>query len=224
MVCAFLALLLLTTSFRQDTSAYAPAAELLQRMREANDRIADLRCTFTMEIKKEGRAIPLQRTVFRYRSHPEIIHLTFMSPYEGRIVCYRQGSSGGQMRVRPDGFWHFLTATLDPTGDRAMEDAIDPVTMQGFPNIVAAAQRLLDTARTTGRYSVTIDSGRRSSISGGTIRMQFRASASEEFIMEVDASTFLPFLVSRRCGSSSAVYRYENIETNPGMSDAEFDV
>jgi outer membrane lipoprotein-sorting protein len=206
----------------QDAEPFEAASHLLLQMQDANRNIADMRCLFTMEITKDGHVLPVQHTILRYRSHPEIIHLTFLEPHEGRKVVYRKDENGGTMRVRPDGFWGFFTLRLDPLGRRAMEEAIDPITAQGFPNIVTAAERLLQSARAAGHAQVHVDTLPSTTGLAPTIRLLFQTGDSLETSLEVDARTFLPARISKRDRANAAVYRYENIEVNPGIPEEEF--
>jgi outer membrane lipoprotein-sorting protein len=220
MICTVLTALAMTLAPPKDPAAIVSVGRVLQQMKEANGRISDLRCSFTAEVVKEGRPLPIQQTVFRYRSRPELIHLTFLSPHGGRKVCLRRDEKGEHLRVRPDGVFRFMTLSLDPRGGRAMEEAIDPITLQGFPNIVAAAEALLG----SDQYNVALDTVPPTPGSSGFLRIRFQASDTETFLLEVDSRTLLPHAITRRSGSNFAVYRYEKIEVNPGLSDSEFEL
>jgi hypothetical protein len=201
----------------QAQSVLEEASRLLDRMAEANARIADLRCEFHASVLKGSRAFPPQRAILRYRARPETVHLTFLEPCRGRVVRYGRDLDGGKLRVRPEGLLHFTTLSLDPLGARAMAETLDPITVQGFPNIVAAARQLLETARRTGSPAVSLEA------LPGSLRLAFR-SATDELTLEVDPATFLPGRVTRRRGGDSARYRYERIEVNPGLAESDFDL
>jgi len=198
---------------------YDEAVRLLANMKRENARITDMRCTFTMVITKSNKRMPMQHLIFRYRKQPETIHLTFVNPHKGRKVVYVRGDK--KMKVRPDGFWKFTTVTLDPLSDRAMEGSIDPVTAQGFSQIVSAAERLIRNSVSQPGYSIKIEQ-KKVDDSKNCIQLMIRTPESEEYILLVDSATFFPFQILKQTKQGSAIYTYTDIQVNPGMADSEF--
>ena len=161
----------------------------------------------------------MQRMILRYKAKPETIHLTFLEPHRGRKVLYVRGDK--KMKVRPDGFWSFTTVRIDPNSERGMEEGIDPITAQGFPEIVSAAERLLKNSTTDPGSSVAVDEVKLENSRDG-IQLAIHTDDGEKYMLLVDASTHFPWKIIKQTGKGSAVYSYENIEVNPNMPESEF--
>jgi hypothetical protein len=219
MIYAILTLVLVLQPGKTRDAEFHRAIYILDQMKRANELVVDMQCVFTMDVVKEKTHLPLQRTIFRYRTHPETILLTFIEPHKGRTVVY---TPEGGMRVRPDGILHFMTFSVDPLSDRAMEEAIDPITAQGFPRIVAVIDSILHTPKTARKYTVSIDSVYASPGQKKTYSISLSKSPSDSLTLEVDAATFFPSKVVKIAGTSSAVYRYEDIEINKGLLENDF--
>ena len=217
-VVAFLAIALFVKNTDCE-SPYNAAIHLLEQMKQANAAVIDLRCNFKMEITKNKKKLPMQRMLFRYKAKPETIHLTFLEPHRGRKVLYVRGDK--KMKVRPDGFWSFTTVRIDPNSERGIEDGIDPITAQGFPEIVSAAERLLKNSTTDPGSSVVIDEVKLEDSRDG-IQLAIHTDDGEKYMLLVDASTHFPVKIIKQTGKGSAVYSYENIEVNPNMPESEF--
>ena len=201
----------------------ADAARLLSLMKAANASVVDLKCTFRFQVTKNGKEFPRHHAILRLRSEPETIHMTFVEPYKGRKVLYVKGQNHGKLRVRPGGFWKFLVVSLDPEGEQAMEGAIDPLTAQGFPNVVRRAEEILEGARGGGDCLVSVDwnvEGEK----GVYARLRIAGPGVGEMTLLVDQATYFPFQIVKRKGRNGATYTYENIQLNPGMKDSEFTV
>ena len=195
------------------------ALNVLAKMKLANNAIVDMRCEFTMDIIKKSKRLPKQRMIFRYRSNPETIHLTFLNPHKGRKVLYVRGDE--KMKVRPDGFWKFTTVSLDPNSERAMEDGIDPITSQGFPQIVSAAGQMVEDSLNVPGYRVLtgekiVDGSR------NCVELSIRTPQHEEYTLLIDSTTFFPYKILKSTPQGRAVYVYDAIQLNPGMPDREF--
>jgi hypothetical protein len=201
----------------------AEAVRLLDLMKAANDSVVDLKCVFRFQVTKNGKEFPLHLTVLRMRTKPETIHMTYLSPHKGRKVLYVKGHNHDHLKVRPGGFWRFLVVSIDPQGERAMEGAIDPLTAQGFPNIVKKAEEILKKVRDGGGGEVSVDWN----VPGAKgVYARFRVAGPEvgEMIMLVDQATYFPFQIVKRVAGDKATYTYEDVQLNPGMQDAEFAV
>ncbi len=220
-VPALTALTILFRAWGGQTSPNIEAVSILERMKTANEAIVDMRCTFTFEVTKDGKKHPAYRTVFRYRKDPETIHLTFTDRAKGRQVLFVKGRNGGKMKVRPEGFWRFTVISLDPVGDRAMEGAIDPITAQGFANIVRAAEEILRGPGSSNECEISIDWSANGE-SGNYVEIRVCGQELGEMAMLVDKDTYLPFRIMKRRGNDEAVYTYEDIQLNPGIPDAEY--
>jgi hypothetical protein len=197
---------------------YEQAMQLLARMKSANSAIVDLRCRFTMDITKNNKRLPEQRMIFRYRAKPETIHLTFMKPHKGRKVLYVRGDK--KMKVRPNGFWRFTTVEVDPNSERGMEEGIDPITAQGFPEIVSAAEQLLKDSIRNPEYSVAVEPELEHS--SKFIQLEIHTGESGDYKLLIESSTYFPVKIFKQNRKGRAVYSYDDIEVNPNMSDSEF--
>ena len=200
-------------------SPYDAAMQLLSKMKQANSAVVDLRCNFTMEITKNKKRLPTQRMIFRYKARPETIHLTFLEPHKGRKVLYVRGDK--KMKVRPGGFWSFTTVKIDPNSERGMEGGIDPITAQGFPQIVSAVERLLKNSTGDPADSVAIEEKKLEG-SRNCIQLTIHSGDLEKYELLVDSSTHFPVRIIKQIREGSAVYSYENIEMNPNMPESEF--
>jgi hypothetical protein len=205
------------------SETHAEAVRLLDRMRAANETIVDMKCLFTFEVTEDGRKSPACRTIFRYRANPETIHMTFLDKYKGRKVLYIKGRNHGKMKVRPEGFLSFLIVNLDPLGKKAMMGTLDPITAQGFSNIIKAAEDILSEAERTPGCEISVE-GNVKSESGTYVQLRVAGTSEGEISMLVDQTSFFPFRITKTKGNKTAVYTYKKIELNPGMSDSEFDL
>lgn len=221
MTAALWGLVALLAAGPSQASGLEDAHRLLGQMKAANARIVDLKCTFLFQVTKNGRPFPLHRTVLRWRTEPETIHMTYLEPNKGRTVLYVKGQNDGKMRVRPDGFWRFLTVSLDPAGERAMEKAVDPLTAQGFPNIVKTAEEILARAEKDPAIRVAVEwdvPGR----NGLTARLCIVGPEVGELVLLVDQATSLPYQIIKAKGRDGATYTYDDLQLNPGLPEAEF--
>lgn len=207
----------------EDPTSLPLAQQLVQSMSKATQSTVDMKCLFRAQIIKEGEPLPEQRIILRFRKSPETIHVTFLEPHEGRKALYIRGENDGNVKVRPNGLLSGFVFSLDPMGDLAMGESIDPITEQGFPRIVRLAQELV--TRTENDPSCTIEIDTNIVIANRSlILLSYHRGTQEKISLFVDKATHFPYRIDKRSGNNSAVYFFEDIVTNVGIPGSEFEL
>jgi hypothetical protein len=90
-------------------------------------------------VKRErfGRKLEECAMRMKIRHNPFSVYLLFGKPHEGREVIYVDGQNEGEMLVHETGLKSIVgTVSVDPEGDRAMEDNHHPITSIGMKKMV----------------------------------------------------------------------------------------
>jgi hypothetical protein len=197
------------------------AGLFFERLRAAHERTRDLQCTFVMDVTKQGTVIPTTTALLRYRREPETVYLQFLDRHKGRKVAYGVKTTQGKLKVRPDGLMSLITVSLDPLGDQAMEEAIDPITRQGVRAILEQAERAYKDAQTDPASEVIC---REEMIDGTPVTtMSLTRGTGDLLALSIRRDSGLPMLIKRKAGKNCATYRYQNIRTNLGLKNGDFE-
>ncbi len=113
-------------------------------------KVRDYTCTFSKRERIKGVRTPLNVLKMKVRTQPKSIYLKFRRPAAGREVIYVAGRNHGKVLAHDVGLNKLLAGTLrlDPTGARAMEGCLHPISEAGVGP-------LLDTLRT--RWASELD-------------------------------------------------------------------
>lgn len=213
-----LVLILSLTTARPEEEASGRFFDLF-RMAHRNTR--DLQCTFVMDVIKQGEAVPRTTALLRYRREPETVFLQFLDRHKGRKVAFGPQFTDGKLKVRPDGLMSLVTVSLDPHGDKAMEESIDPITRQGIRALLGQAERAFRDAGADPDASIIC---REESVNNTPVlTMVLTRGNGDMLALSIRSDSGLPVLIRRREGSNSATYRYQNVRTNIGLKDSDFE-
>lgn len=197
-------------------------AQTMERMKQASAAITDMNCVFSQTITKEGRQIPETRMDLRYLKSPETIYLKYINRHEGQECLYISGQNDGKLLVRPAGLLGFMTFNIDPAGDTAMEECLEPITALPFHAVISEIDRWVETARDIYGVESRIE---RNVMDGDRLCDLLKISdTNQDGFAEIyiDPSTGLPCKIRQQKNpANSALYKYENLRINTGITASQ---
>lgn len=212
-----------------------PALQLGTTALKALEDVKDYTATFT---KRElvGRKVVDAQMELKLRHQPFSVYMKFLKPSAGREVLYVEGKNDGKIKAHDVGLRGLAgTLSLDVDGSFAMADNRYPITRIGMQNMVAAVleQWLGETrlGNVTVNYFPNARIGKTSCKAIETSHT--RQTASTKFAMTrlyLDAESSFPIRVqqydfpkkSKKENQLVEDYLYSNIQTNVGLTAADF--
>lgn len=226
-----------------------PVVRLAQeRLQEIDSQVRDYTCVLVKrerldDVLSDYEYLMLKVRHEQRRDHqvvvPFSVYIRFLAPAEvaGREVIYVEGRNKGKMIVRRGGDrFSFVTTSLDPHSDLAMQEARYPITEVGIRNLI---QRLLE----VGHEDLQHDECEVRNIPGTKLdgrpctlvevrhpvrRDYFRYNLAQIFI---DDELQLPIRYAsydwpKQPGGQPVLleeYTFRDIKFNVGLTDADFD-
>jgi len=219
-----------------------------QRLNQIDSQIHDYTCVLVKRERMDGALEDYQylSCKVRHEQHrdgevvvPFSVYLRFLKPERvaDREVVYVEGQNKGKMIVRRGGDrFSFVTTSLDPHSDLAMQEARYPITEMGIRNMIV---RLLEVAREDLQHDeceVTMRPGAKLDGRSCTFvqvrhpvrRNYFRYHVAQVFI---DDQLQLPIRYAsydwpEKPGDQPVLleeYTFRDIQLNVGLTDADFD-
>ncbi|MFG0332066.1 MAG: DUF1571 domain-containing protein [Maioricimonas sp. JB049] len=213
-----------------------PALRMAARSRDRLTAIEDYEATF---VKSEliGRRLTSSRMQLKLREKPFSVYLKFLEPHAGREVLYVANRNAGKLLVHEVGLASLVgSISLDPNGKLAMDESRYPLTMLGMRTLVdTVMQQWLGETRLDNISVNYFPKARVGELHCKVIESSHAARRPEtQFQMTrlyLDADSGLPIRVQQygfpaRQGDRAPLiedYLYLNLETNVGLTDADFD-
>lgn len=197
--------------------------EILDTMKRNNRTIQDMTCLFVKTITKNGKAIPETRMRLRYIKEPEVIHLEFINRFPGQKCLYVQGENKGKLKIRPSGFMKFMTLDLDPSGDTAMEESLDPVTAISFNSVIRNFELFYQEALKNPAVKASVQTD----VPEDNERyhlLTIQSDSGEYLNMFVHPKTCLPYKIHYKHGSDMATYIYQDVVQNTHIERSDLTI
>lgn len=196
--------------------------DVIKKMRSSASEIKDMKCIFTKKITKKGVIIPETAMEFRYLKSPETLYVEFLNRYKGQKCLYIKGQNDGKMIVKPSGLMSFMKLNLDPTGELAMEESLDPMTGMDFNSTISALEELLKKGQAQpGGKAEFIKDIKDGDQSFHLIKCFSTSDKNVFFHMYIDRQTFLPRKIQYKDGNNMATYVYSDIAVNSGLNEKD---
>jgi hypothetical protein len=114
------------------------ALNLAYKAREKFRTVRDYRCTFIKREQVDGKLLPREFVEMKARTRPFSIYLKWQTPYDGREVIYVHGQNDGKLLAHGTGVEKVVggTVSLDPNGNKAMENCRHAITEAGIGNLI----------------------------------------------------------------------------------------
>lgn len=214
-----------------------PAIRYTEASLAVVEQLSDYTATLTKRELINGRLVT-QVMNLKFRDEPFSVYMQYGEPHAGREVLYVQGRNQNQLLAHEGQGLSALagTLTLDPTGQRAMEENRHPVTDLGLKRML---ELVLEQWRIESQYGEIevryYPEARLGNIPCEVIetahprpRRQFRYQTSRLYF---DAETHLPIRIENFGFPQNPAqqpplveeYTYLKVETNVGLADRDFD-
>jgi hypothetical protein len=216
----------------RDRDALVAAEKLLARFENAVERVREYSCTFTKREWKNGRQLPEEVILLKYRADPRSVYMRWIGPEKkGQELLWRPDWNEGKIHVHPGGFGSFVALNLDPLGTVATASSRHPVTEVGFPHLLRLLRENVELLRKTGasglRLCFSLEEEKEECVVLELPKWKRPDlyGYKTEFCLQKETS--LPRRVrvwDFEDGKQRLVedYRYENLMENPGFSDEDF--
>lgn len=203
----------------------ASVPEILHKMRENISRVGTMTCIFKQEVVKAGKAIPAAQMEMKYLQEPETIFLEFLTPNKGQKCLYVKGGNQDKMLVRPSGFMGFMTLKLDPAGETAMKESLDPITGMGFNAVLDTFEAFYRTALSSKQYGTAFvmdvqEDGKPLHL----LKIDSNQESGNYLHLYIDRESYLPYKVRYKKEKDLATYTYRNLSTNGELDKKAFEI
>ncbi len=232
----------------QEEHPLVPVLQIARRLAQRMDRIEDYTCTLVKRERVRGELrghewiyvkLRHERTRHGRVEVPFSVYCRFLGPEKvaGREVLYRRGAFGGKMIVRRGGLrFAYVTVSIAPEGELAMEDNRYPLTEIGIKNLlerlIEVGQEDLEHGECEVEYfsNVKVDGRVCTSVrvTHPFPRPHFRYHMAEIFIddeLQVPVR-YASYTWPEEEGGSPRLleeYTYTDLQFNLGLNDRDFD-
>ena len=201
--------------------------------------IRDYTCTFSKRERIKGQLTPLHVLTMKVRTQPRSIYLKFRQPSPGREAIYIVGRNGGKVLAHDVGLNKLLAGTirLEPTGGRAMEDCLHPISEAGIGPLLATLQARwsseLDPSKavvafrddqTVGIRRCTMIEATHPHQQPGFMFYRVRLFIDDELGLPIHFEAYDWPSSPRAPAEMVEEYTYSDLRLNVGLSDLDFDV
>jgi hypothetical protein len=221
-----------------------PLKRAIDLARAAMDQVQRVEgCTFIL-VKREhvdGKLTGHEAVFMKVRSRPFSVYAHTLGPVQpkGREAIYVEGRNGNKAQVHVTGFQHKLLGTMsfDPKDPNMMEGSRYPMTTAGFQNMMTSVLQMYEAEAKHAENDVQIFTGAKVDGRACTCVQNSHPVRKPEFFFQMtrvfyDEQTGLPIRWEAydwpsRPGEQPPLveeYTYRNVQLNPGLTDADFDV
>jgi outer membrane lipoprotein-sorting protein len=217
---------------RRSFSAGGPdLIELLRQAQKKYETVVDYTVTFHKQQRVKGTLHKKEVALYKFKK-PFNVYLKWIGEIDkGSEALYAEGKHGGKLLVHLGGIINYFTPTvaLHPKGALAMRKNLRPITESGLGNTIALLARVCAEAQGNGdlnvRYLGTGETGGRSVHRFERILPPGKGYPAHKTLIEIDKETSYPISVVSHGwdGELLEKYLYEDLRTNVGLTDADFD-
>jgi hypothetical protein len=214
----------------------APALALARESHRSIEAISDYRCLFAKR-ERFGHRLEQQTMEMLCRHEPFSVYFKFSAPSPGRQVLYVTGQNSGQLLVREAGFKSIVgTMEFPPTHATVMAENHYPITQAGMRSMVETLVTQWEGELALPPGSVKIEKNLKlGDVSCTRITSQHAKPLDglrfHRTTLYIDNVRKLPIRAEQhafpvKAGTEPALveeYTFYRIETNVGLTDADFD-
>lgn len=204
---------------------------ILQRIAKAYDGITDYTALFIKRERTDGTLYPVEKIRLRFQE-PFKVHMTWVTPNEGRAVTYIEGKNDNKILVNPGGFLQFMRLQLDPQSPLAMGKGHHSIRQLGIRNMIDMVMQQYLRAHEAGDLTIRLHG--RDPVDGRPayhlefIYPQTKGSGYYAYRAElwVDAQLYLPtkILIYNWDNQLYEYYEYRRLKLNPGLGPEAFEL
>lgn len=220
------------------THVLIPALRSAIKSLDAAKALTDYEATLT-KTEQVGREILTARLQVKIRKSPFSVYIKYLEPHAGREAIYFTGRNNGNVVVHDTGLAALVgTLNLDPAGSTAMDENRYPITKAGMVVMTESLMEqwiALAKAEATGVTVNHYPNAKIGNLACQTIEVVLAqpvgSSSYQTSRLYVDAASGLPIRVQQyafptRRGQKPVLvedYLYQNLKTNIGLGDIDFD-
>jgi hypothetical protein len=226
------------TAAEREAIEIEEARALIARAAESWSSVEDYVCDFHKQERIDGKLMPAGLMRLKARTKPSSLYFKFVSPNKGREAIFVAGRNDGKVLAHDVGVLKLLGGTmrLDPKGSMAMTDNRHPITEAGLGELIATVSERWRVELSPEVSDITIEPG--TLCCGRTCTMvdsTHPVRRADFFFYKVrlffDDELGLPIRYEAydwpkpdgTPGDLLEEYTYENLETNVGLTDINFD-
>lgn len=205
--------------------------ELLRQAQKKYEAVADYTVTFHKQQRVSGILHEEEVALYKFKK-PFSVYLKWTGEIDkGREALYVEGKHDGKLLVHFGGMVNYFAPTfaLHPKGALAMRKNLRPITESGLGNTIALLVRVCEQARHNGDLHVRY-LGEGETAGRPVRRFERMLPAGKGYpahktLVEMDRETGYPVSVISHGwdGELLEKYLYEDLRTNAGLTDADFD-
>ena len=207
---------------------------IVEKMNAAVRKVNDYQCVFHKTEWKNGRQIPYEKTVMKWRRTPFSVYMKWIGTERThQEIIYKVGWNDGMLRAHKGSFPD-LTVSLDPGGSTAMADSRHSVKEAGFLETMRLIRQDMKAAREekgagwkfSASVEVTAFGERVRCISSHNLGGAKYYAEKVRVCMSLRSG--LPIVVQIWKNEDGTVrlvedYGFEACRINPGLTDKDFD-
>jgi outer membrane lipoprotein-sorting protein len=203
--------------------------EILTKVVKAYEKIDDYICRFSQKELANGKIREDKNLVLKFKK-PQHIYLRWTEGNDKGIESiYVEGKNKNKLVVHLNGFWKFITVSLDPRNSKAMKDRRHPITEAGIGFIV---KMMADNYSRAQNDKDCVISKAEDDEVGGRKAIKIDATFPPDkgyynhiITIWIDRELFLPvkIVVYGKNKEFLEEYRFEDIRIGAGLKDKDFD-
>jgi len=205
--------------------------QLLKAMARHSQRVSDYTALFQKQEVVEGKLLPQENILLKFRKPFSLYMRWLEGPHEGREVLYVREKYNGKLIGHEGGFFGFLTLSLDPKGRRAMKGNRYPITEAGLSKVIARVLKDVEKGEAEGVLRLSENQtveifGRKSRMI--TIKLPVDPAlgfSAPKINLWIDLGNGLPIKVEFFDWNLQKVesYGYKDLMLNVGLTEDDFD-
>jgi hypothetical protein len=215
----------------------AEAHDLMQKARERISEIEDYTAKFHKREYVNGKFLPEEVIRMKVRRDPRRLYMRWVGKVnKGQEVIWGKGWNDGKLKAHRGGWFSFITVNLDPEGAKAMKKNRHSIAEAGFEHTINLIARDLERARSHPEHVRRIEDLGTKEIYGQEARgFDARLDREKHSLFYsyrarvwIHRELKLPVRIQiwdREDGKIRLVedYGYEEIKTDVGLKDEDFD-
>ncbi len=223
--CLVLLCLLIPASLFADD--YGTVCSLLLKAKNRADSLTDYTLTLTKQERVGGKLLPQDTVLIKFKKPLSLYIKNLNGKHINREVIYVKDMNDNKMIVSPAGLFGGLSVRISPDHIMAKRESRHTITEAGLPNIMTRMAQMIENDKKKSGSSLTATYlGEGYCSPERVIRVRIdNSSYAPRTEIALDASTLLPVEITSydTDGSLLEYYRYRDITTNVGLTDADFD-
>lgn len=194
-------------------------------------RVDNYTAIFHKQERVYGKLCEEETILFKFKRPFKVYMKWITEPFNGREVIYADGWNGNKIRFHEAGMMGMFKLNLEPTGSLAMKGNRHPITHSGLEYLVKNIKKDLLRGNLEGeiklhQHGEEVIYGRKTNAN----EIMFPKDQSKGYycyriILDLDVENKLPIRIQVFDWGNKLVekYGYENLNFNPGLTEADFD-